>query len=633
MKTALKTVATVQTCDPFDPTFMIPVGRSPEPLQRDYAGRCQFRSWQKTAWHTLLNKTFAILNSPTGSGKSLIQKALAYTYSVYGERTVIAVPETTIASSFQADFTPFVLPDGTLMTWDLPEECLLLESANSMSHQGLVAKLIAFVEGTEHAPGSRIVVCTHAALREAHIRLARKHGRNAWKGVNVWIDEAHHSKFTREEEEGDAEYDAENDDRINGLGGFTEFFIVNKPGRLLLTTATWLRGDSMSIVAPAYLDQFTTYELPIWQHLDGMNHLKGIRFLFSVSDSYADTARQVISEDPTKQTVFYFPPVTKGQGGAKMQLLSDCKKAFGRQLPSSVGFSNHRFSKTVTIKVQDFVTIEGREIVEEAFTADKRAADVFLVQNKFREGTDAPRLARAVVFGVRSSLPMVIQMAGRLLRDEEGKPYVEYHTVLPSQVGTDFESFEQYLGAVFMTMALGWSFQSQLALPAKALSQRVMQVLIDGMADLALGGTHLPVDEACRKAIAGAVAIGSGELGPKDENGDYEGYGPDNQNLTQSAKTLADSFRGALRMAAALVREKMDAGEWQQLGEMIEVDPLKASPIVFRAHVGATQYKDFCAAYMGVGPKLSPQYVHQCTLVHIWKGQKKDEDPGPPQHG
>lgn len=631
-------VLTETSCNPFAEDLVCQVGRNPRPPTRT-GHRRNFHDWQRDAFNSLFCKLYAVLNAPTGGGKSTVQKALAFVLARQGESTIIAVPETLIAGSFKAEFeddgrlVEYVLPDGTVMAWDLPPENLLFADPGSISEDGTIDRIVKFAESRrakKRVKTGTILVCSHAALVLANRRLVERYGRRAWKGVNVFIDEAHRSKFGEkptDEEWEDEESEEEHEDRCNKLGMLVEHFVRNAPGRLMMTTATMLRGDGATIIPASCLDQFTTYELPMHEYLDGLVHLKEIAFKFSMADTYEEALRREVERSPFARTLVYQPVVKSGEGSvAKLQRLAGYQNVLGPSRPTGDGFSRtHTFRAEESLGVYwrelgvgrtddhrepvevisvDLVTVEGRDAIREGFERNKRVPHYIIVQNLFRMGADWRLAERSLVFGARSSLPMLIQMLGRLLRDYEGKARVEFHIMLPRNITADFDQFETYTGTIFTVMALGWLFQTtSLNIAPRLRSQRVIGKLISKCHATAMRGTNgVPAGEAMREILREAI----GEADVKDTD------------LEEATTSLSSCLKGAFRMAANAVRHLLTSEAASNLAAVIEEDPFNAAGLLYETQWGADQFRAFRTAYNGL-PEVTPEYVARVVFLHRCK--------------
>ena len=566
-----KKSATRNQCDPFSP-FSIQVGQEPVPDTTSPEGYRQLRAWQITACRALSDFILGILIAPTASGKSTVLKVLAYNLALKNERTIIAVPETTIAKSFRPEHeVDFKLPDGTVMTWEVPPQNILFDQADP-SGKGTVNRLIKWLQTPRATPEGRILICTHAALVLAHQKLmvgwnGRK--KSPWKGVNIFIDEGHHSKAPGEDN---------TKVESNKLGSVVEHYTNKQPGRLLLTTATWLRNDMVDIVPPDKLELFTQYEYPIHEYLEKLAYLREIVFKFTVVDNYA-TALKALARD-RKRTIVYLPPVRPGENG-KLKLLKAFQNSLGEPRPSKNGFTlTHKRSR---IKSLDLVTPEGRPRIQAAFDANPKEPDFIFVQNLFREGADWPIAERSIVCGTRGSLPMLIQMLGRLLRDHLNKERVEFHILLlKSEVESTASQFTAYTSTLFQVMALGFQFSSTHIDPALR-SQRGIQEIVNVLAKEAFQGTSTNAEVTVQDAVRNVVrTLGGGNA----------------CHVASTSRTLLSCMQGAFRVAAKALG--LTGRNAQKLEAIIKENPFKATEMLYEARIGPKRFREYREAFIGL---------------------------------
>jgi adenylylsulfate kinase-like enzyme len=588
--TVQKKSATPTTCDPFQ-AFENNVGLKPEKPRR--FGKVRgFRKMQEAAFLALKDASAWVLNSGTGSGKSVVQKALAFTLARKGEKCVIAVPETSIAKSFATEFDgasiqAYHLPDGTDMAWQvLPQNFLFADKA-SISDKSITNRLIEFVEAKQLTPEACVIVCTHVALVRAHQELVRRwvaKGRSRrsapWKGVHVFIDEAHHAKAMDDATKAELE-------QSNRLGDLVKHFIDYKPGRIGLTTATWLRGDSQTIVPDSHISAFVQFEYPMDDYLNSLRFLKKIAFKFSIGD-YAEVLKKEFSANPVK-TIVYQPAIKSGEGSEKkLEYLQTFQEAL----------------KKFNLRTIDLVTPEGRDERRKAFEAAQESADVIFVQNLFREGADWPMARRSIVLGSRGSLPMVIQMLGRLLRDYEGKDRIEFHIVLPKDVLADISFFQSYASAIFMVMALGWQFTVGLKLPAVIRNSETLKKLSEALQDASVRGENKPAGEVMRDALRKALE-GSASSIPE-------------VTLNKAAESAMTCLRGAFRVAANAAKDLLTPKSAKALRDAIEHDPFQAAQALYAAQWDAERFQAFRSNYIGL-PEVTPEYVDRLLILNRCK--------------
>lgn len=589
MRTVKKPSVTKKTCNPFDRRVVCQVGRRPR-KDKKFGRLHEFRPMQNKAFTKLVDAEAWIFNSPTASGKSAVQKALAFVRAQAGEKCIIAVPEASIANSFRTKYEAngevqgFVLPNHMIMDWVVPPHNFLFEDKASVTEKTITDRLIAFI--TKRASvGNNILVCTHAALVRVHKELLRRwlaagrKGRVPWQGVNLYIDEAHHANMMDDATQAEL---AES----NALGRLVQHYVEHRPGRIGLTTATWLRGDCRTIVPESCLEEFEHFEFPIDEFLDSMEHLREIEFKFTVGD-YAEVLAKEF-EASERKTIVYQPPIKAGEGSAKkLQYLAEYQKALA----------------PFALNVVDLVTPEGRSGRRAAFEASQEDADVVIVQNTFREGADWPMAERSLVFGPRGSLPMVIQMLGRIIRDYPGKRHVEFNIVLPESVLADTSHFETYTSAIFMVMALGWQFTVGLKIPAAMRSPAGIKAAIDTLKDASIRGTTKDAGEEARGAIENIKKV----LGVQASERETE----------QAATSLLDCMKRAFHLAAEASKNLTPKAR-EALHKAIESDPLKAAHSVYGAQWGVEEFKALRDSYVGL-PEVTPEYMDRLLILNRCK--------------
>jgi len=594
MKLISKPRATAKGCNPFSDEMCCRVGRKPVSHTKK-GDRFEMAAWQKEAYKKLVDVVFGILHSPTGSGKSVVQKALALARMLKGEKVVLAVPDTSISGSFSTDRVGdkrFLLPDNSLLDWMVEPQNFLFEMPGITS-KGNIQRLIEFVQSSKETLAGRVLVCTHAALVRAHQEMMQEPWKTSpWKGVNLFIDESHHSKAIDDSEETEQEKTLSNE-----LGKLVKHFVQYRPARLLLTTATWLRGDAMDIVPESCIQDFVLYERIVDEHLDEMEHLRVICFKFSIAADYPDALREASKDQ--KKTIVYLPPVRgEGDGGdIKLERLRCFQSALGRSKETGDGFTRTHATGCVSM---DLVTVEGRQEVKEKFQQNKGKPDYIFVQNLFREGADWPQAERSLVMGNRGSLPMIIQMIGRLTRDFEDKAKVEFHVVIPRSISIDDDAFSIYTGAVFMTMALGWQFTVGLNLPPRFRTQKILRDLINECRETTMRGSE---GKSSGETMRGIFEKVSGEK-LSDE---------DAETVT---KSLLACLKGSFRLAANAARGQMTASQAETVDNDIETNIFNRGALgVFEAEFGQAEFRAYRENYIGL-PEITPQYADRTIFLH-----------------
>ena len=448
------------------PAMTLKAGVNPAPDRRDVSGAVVLRGWQAEAYNTLRGEAHRILLAPTGSGKSTLIKSLAAEELQRDPRTkvVIAVPQLIIARSF-GDVPQGILCDGKVVTWKVGHNLA------DRDGKAAVSALCAFLQGKPGTtPESRTLVCSHQTLVLAHQRLVKNAKRSPWHGVSLYVDEAHHS---RAEDAGDVGDSNETNEQVaalnNRLGQLVAHWLDRAPGPLLLATATWLRANLMDIVPKDRMGEFKRYVLTMERHLAQMNHLNDVSFRFLIGKP--DDAIRALYDEGNAKTIAWLPhvssPTMRALGG-KHEALNTYQAAIGPMVREDWWTTTVRHKpkkgRAFDVRVLDFVTVEGREDRREqlASTIPMGAAhtpDLLWALGMGKEGFDWPELSRAIVIGARGSIPDVLQMMGRVMRDHPGKSRAEFNVILPHDgAGTEPEQARDYLKAILASMVIESQF-------------------------------------------------------------------------------------------------------------------------------------------------------------------------------
>jgi len=626
-----KSVSTSKACRPLDPGagLCIKTGQRPEKdVQKD--GHNELRPWQKKAFLKLRNAEQGILISPTGSGKSAVQKGLAYLSALSGRKALIMVPESSIGHGFDTDkgsqtengYKPapsWALPGKIVMKWEVAQQNFLI--GPNFPEQSKIDALIRFLKNkpSKNSVSERIMVCTHQAAVLAFQQMGQK---SWWKGTDIYVDEAHHIKFNEagEEEEMDEVL-------INRLGCLIRHYVENRPGKVLVSTATWLRGDAASIIPAQYRKNFENYTLSIDEFLSLIS-IQNILFRFVAADTYEQGFAQLVKEDPNKKTLVYLPPV-KDQAGVRQKsvYLKEFKRVLGKA--KSEGFvDTHIHANGEQYRSLDLVNNKGRADRQKDFNNSKGTIfepDYIFVQSLFREGADWQAAQRSIVMGSRGCLPMLIQMLGRLLRKHPGKDYVEFCMLLPSTMITDLEQYMLYSRTVFTVMALGWQFTVSLSdqVQQNALNKLRQAEVLQGIIE-DLPKVMLSDDE--RDAIDIASEVIENNYAKAQEAAGLDGTltkGETKKAAVSLLSCLGQTFRAAMRA----VKGQMSKKDYEATLKKIEQDPIKGGRAMFRqtiADFGAIQeqysdlptsleyvrqrmFLDTCLNLLKQGKKLNPR--------------------------
>lgn len=510
--------------------------------------------------------------SPTASGKSIVIQACARALVEAREgqpltKALILIPTTDIAKGFRPSYNEdgslrrFLLPGGAVLAWNPPEEQLLFHNGTKASKQN-VQRTVDFLLGEpSENPWERLLVCTQACFIAARKKIAEMGVTDFWEGVHLLIDECHHLKT------GNLKNDAYLQSLSNKLGAITLEFLAARlkakvPGSIVIGTATYLRGDTKTILPRAELDQFTIYEYPYDEFLRRAKYLRKINFTVDITSSFAQSVAQAVVENP-RLTLVYQPTINPGEGsGKKIEHLGDFYAALGPSVDSGDGFSRtHTTPSGLKVKSVDLVTPKGRSERLHLFQANPKSVDVVFVQRTFIEGTDCAALERTILCGARGSLAMLIQMFGRILRDYLDKDLVEFRTLVPTSMECSVENVRTWLEVTFTVAALGWHFSADLSLPAIARSQAVIQRINDSLPE-AFNDNQTPADLVGRIIQEEAAKVGE-RFDPKEH-----------PQLSGFSKHV---FRGAVRVVAQQLERNLTESQARKLHESIEENPFNGT--------------------------------------------------------
>lgn len=441
--------------------FKVPAGQSPAKDQTDPSGATILRAWQRRGFDALRGQRRRILIAPTASGKSTLVKALACDEltSDPSMRAIVAVPQTMIARSFGAirlrlGQHTFQWAAGHDLADDSPQT---------------IRRLIEFLKAPPACDlAGRILLCTHQTLVRAHQRLIAEGGpAGPWAGVSLYLDETHHSQ-------------ADAVDVANRLGELVGHWLDAAPGPLTLITATWLRGNLAAIVPSDRMADFARFTLGMDEFLETMEHLREVSFRFLIGNEF-EALRHIYGEGDRK-TLLWLPHVASRHvraNGGKRATLDAYLSAVGEVVANGAWTTTLRRLSTheepIDVRALDLVTEEGREarkakLYEAIPLGPKHTPDLLVALNLGKEGFDWPECARGVAMGERGSLPEVVQMMGRVLRDHPGKTSAEFDIVLPyhGDERPDPRIVKAYIKTILASMVIEWQLAQTRGRHAKA---------------------------------------------------------------------------------------------------------------------------------------------------------------------
>lgn len=407
------------------------------------------RPWQNEAFALTAAQRLIKIDVPTGAGKSVLMKTLALYWESLGYRVIIALPKRDIGSSFNNESVD--VPGMGITDFHIYNRNNLIHGDDIVG-EPLYQRFATFCRAKR---GGKTLLCTHATLVNVYDQILQHEDESLLDDVVLLVDEAHH--ITQHVDE-----TTEEGEIVNGIGRVVKHFIQHAKTRLALVTATWFRGDRLSILPPATDALFTRYCLPISDSLQSCKYLRNIKIsvhvtkehpLSIIRQTYDPVSDRAIVYIPNINTNYYnFHNTTKYEEAAKiMSCIGDYEK-----IVSKDGVF-YKSKSAVAINLVDDNPSHRRGSSGFLSThANNRltAPELIIALDMCKEGTNIPYANKCYILGYRKSVTELIQMIGRLLRDVEGKDTIEIVLIILDDV--DAQSIEYsintYFNCVFLTM-------------------------------------------------------------------------------------------------------------------------------------------------------------------------------------
>jgi superfamily II DNA or RNA helicase len=414
-------------------------------------GYCGMRLWQKRAFEQLKDPQHVILNAPMGSGKSKLMCWIsAYRMKKDASlKCLIAVPQTNIGDGFLEE--KLQMPDGENLHWFAQHDL-----CNDQPVEGNVKAVISWLKTPHGFLQGGVLVCTHATLVFVYKTLKESNELNLLKDLLVWIDEAHHVKNTSVES-------MEGFLISNGIGELVKHLMAQPDVQLGLATASFFRGDRMSIVTEEMNAKFSRFDLPLDEYLEQLQHLKSFSFDFVLCGKDFTKPIELLAKQRKGKDIVYIPhPMSKDSTKDKYREVRDIvgkyQKVHGKKSAKQKDLITVGDFKIIDL-VDDLVNRAGKKEYIRNIKNNKNALDAIITLGMFKEGANWIWADRGIIIGARSSLLDIFQMIGRVFRDAEGKSHVEIIQVLPFSLDqTDEEEFREnlnnYLKAVYASLIL-----------------------------------------------------------------------------------------------------------------------------------------------------------------------------------
>jgi hypothetical protein len=390
----------------------------------------ELRWWQPDAFDTLKDARFGFAIAFCGSGKSILQVALAVhdvIQSGWTQKQLIVVPQSHISRGFigdeDLDYIP-ILVDGEKYEWKVSHNFCDAKSQEVLAN--LKAWLLTSGEKLSRKFRGKIVsglnaVASHQAIGLVWSKLTDAEKAKAINNLTFRPDEAHHIKgvFDQDEDELTDGQKLAIEMESNNLGDICRYIIncKDKTSKLHLTTATPHRGDKGIILSPAVQKMFTVY------FLDWLDHWKtlGIHsFVVEYEEYDGDPIEQVVAKiksEPAEKHMVVVPSTTHKWRPLGQHEYDRLLKRLSEEVPA--------------MRVLDLVT-QGTQaknkalLLKEPKTAasGKSNFDIIITCMLGREGTDWCPCSRVHNTACENSIPLAIQTIGRPFRRFTGKTKV-----------------------------------------------------------------------------------------------------------------------------------------------------------------------------------------------------------------
>lgn len=375
---------------------------------------------------------FLLLKAPPAAGKSraLMFLALDKLENQGVKKVVVAVPETSIGSSFRStDLTSH----GFWADWDVdPQWNLCLSGEDGMAKSQKVKAFEAFMDSD-----ARVIVCTHATFRFAFDAIEKARGVEAFDDFLIAVDEFHHV--------------AAADD--NRLGEILRKLLAREKAHMMAMTGSYFRGDSVPVLRPEDEARFKSITYSYYEQLEGYEHLKSLGISYSFyRGRYISAIPDVLDTD--RKTIIHIPHRGSAEAfGEKHDEVGLIMGAIGEHIgrDPDTGFDLvKRASDGRVLKIADLVDDgDGRDGIKAALqaeakgpdgrrddVADRAKVDIIIALGMAKEGFDWPWCEHALTIGYRNSLTEIVQIIGRATRDAPGKPHAQF-TNLVAEPGVE----------------------------------------------------------------------------------------------------------------------------------------------------------------------------------------------------
>ena len=415
------------------------------------------RNWQVDCRKQLQNEQLAVINAPTGSGKSIVIASIAWKKAANNnKKVIICVPETLIASSFGKKIK-VKLTDGTKIDWD--------PKTNLCNQKGIktIEELVSFLSTKGNSDiNERIVICCRQTLVMCWEKFRNE---KFWNNLILVVDEAHHVQ-----------------QNSNRIGEVVEK--LSHKNDIVLVTATFFRGDKQQIISAELASKFSKYSLPLDVWINQMQHFKNFSYDFvfgsdtDKTTNYLSSVKNCIDSlfsSNHKKIIIYIP-------NRMNKMKTDCKKNEVRSIvemlaskfsAKKIKTNDHGIIELINekgekYKVLDLVSEKNRHARKDYFSGvvdgvninkEPNALDCIISLNMFKEGCDWEFANGMIITGVKESVTDLVQMVGRVIRDKQGKPTAKIMHIMPLMLDDEIEN---KLNTYFKLMAVNMLMENAM---------------------------------------------------------------------------------------------------------------------------------------------------------------------------
>jgi len=416
------------------------------------------------------HRQYLLVKAPPACGKSraMMFVALDKLANQGIRKVIVAVPEKSIGRSFK---NTELKRYGFFEDWKVAPYFNLCDTANEAD------KKKRFIEFLRPDVPNKILICTHATLRNAMLEVVDEQVNDCFFG----IDEYHHSSA----------------DAYNGLGELVRRLIASTSAHILAMTGSYFRGDAVPVMRPEDERLFQpAVNYNYYQQLNGYKYLKslGIGYHF-FRGKYITAIPEII--DTSKKTLIHIPPVQgKDSYDDKYQQVTDIIATLGEV----VAEEPEHFIKIVQtpdgklLRVGDLVednTSQRRALQAYLQRMNSRdALDILIALGTAKEGFDWQWCEVCLTVGIRASLTEVVQIIGRCTRDCEGKTHAQFTNLIPCPDATQEKvnvAVNDMLKAITASllmeqvMAPKWNFKTERDKAETSAENRT--IVVEGLAD------------------------------------------------------------------------------------------------------------------------------------------------------